>query len=76
MPDSADKIREQRLRRTAARLDWGVHKSRTDGTFYVWDTWTNTIVAPASISYGGEYGFSLDEAEEFIQERSRQAALR
>lgn len=64
------KMREQRVRRQAARFGYGVHKSRIDGTFYVFDRDLNVVVAPVDVQSNGSRGFELDEVEDYLREEA------
>jgi hypothetical protein len=64
--DNEDKVRENRLRRMAARQGLFIIKSRRRdpsaidyGAYWIADAYTNTLET-------SELGFNLDEVEEFL----------
>lgn len=69
--DGAEKIRENRLRRMAARQGFALLKSRRRdpraydfGTYMLTDHYTNSVVATGDDGRG--YGLTLDEVEAWL----------
>jgi hypothetical protein len=62
----ANIARERRARRRAPRMSLGLHKSRTDGTWYVTDTWTRGVVFPTwqMTANPPSNGATLEQVEE------------
>lgn len=67
----AEKVRENRLRRMAARQGLVLHKSRRRdpraveyGTYMLVDLYTDVVVASGNAGRG--YGLTLDEVEEWL----------
>ncbi|MGI8623105.1 MAG: hypothetical protein ACR2NB_06385 [Solirubrobacteraceae bacterium] len=65
-PSTPEKVRENRLRRMAARQGLALHKSRRRdpraidyGSYHLVDVQMNAVVT-------GNFGLSLDEVEQFL----------
>jgi hypothetical protein len=64
------KTREQKARRQAAKFGYAIHKSRIDGTFYIFDRDVGVVVAPVDVQSNGSGGFALDEVEDYLREEA------